>query len=72
MKVQEPHPGVPLVSDHCVIALRVAKQREAGKRPSMKNKFTCWKASAFDAYAMRHCMEGDCTEGSSAEKKWKT
>ena len=35
----------------------------------MKNKFTGSKASAFDADALRLCMEGCCTEGSSAEKK---
>ena len=35
----------------------------------MKNKFTGWKASAFDADAMCLCIEGGCIEGSSAEEK---
>ena len=52
---------------HFAIARRVAKQRKSGIRPSMKNKFTRLKASAFDANAMRLGMEGGCTEGSSAE-----
>ena len=52
------------LSDHCAIAWRVAKQRK-----SEKNKITGWKASAFDADAMRLCMDGGCTEESSAEEK---
>ena len=35
----------------------------------MKNKFTGWKAGAFDAEAMRLCMEDGCAEGSLAEEK---
>ena len=59
------------LSNHCAIAWRVAKQRESGKRPPKKNKFTGWKANAFDADALRFCMEGGCAEGSSAEEKVK-
>ena len=45
------------------------KHRESENRPLKKNKFTGWKASTFDADAMRLYMEGGCAEGSSAEKK---
>ena len=41
------------LSDHCAITWRVAKQRMSENRSSRKNKFTGWKASAFDADAMR-------------------
>ena len=57
------------LSDHCAIAWRVAKQRESENQPPEKKKFTGWKASVFDADAMRLCMEGDHAEGSSAEEK---
>ena len=54
---------------HCAIRWRVVKQRVSENRPLMKNNFTGWKVSPFDADAMRLCMEGDCAEGSSAEDK---
>ena len=57
------------LSDHCAIAWIVEKQRKSEIQPSMKNKFTGWKASAFDADDMRLCMEGGCTEGSSGKEK---
>ena len=52
-----------------IIACRVAKQRESENRPPKKNKFIGWNESAFDADAMRLCMEGGCAGGSLAEKK---
>ena len=60
-----------ILSDHCAIAWRVAKQGESENRSPEKNKFIGWKASAFDADAMRLCMEGGCAEGSSAKEKVK-
>ena len=61
--------GTCTLSDYYAIAWRVVKRRESENRPPKKNKFTGWKASAFDADAIRVCMEGGCTEGSSAEEK---
>ena len=57
------------LSDHYAITWIVAKQRKSENRPSRKNKFTDWKASAFDADAMRLCIEGGHAEGSSAVEK---
>ena len=48
-----------ILSDHCAVIWRVVKHRESENRPSKKNEFTGWKASAFDADVIRLCMEGE-------------
>ena len=57
-------------SEHRSITWRVRRQQRPKNRQSQsRKKFNGWKASAFDAGAMRARIKGSCAEGLTAEDK---
>lgn len=57
------------LSDHRAIRWDITRQQKCLMRPPKGKKYVGWKVSAFDADALRVCMEGSIARGNTAEDK---